>query len=94
MTNSYLPFSLSQLVSSPIRRDEKPPSESDQAVTLGIAIGIALTFVIPLLWYFIAKIVRARRARARDEEHGFEMQTPHGQGQTQTQRQRSETGPK
>jgi hypothetical protein len=77
-SHSYLPASLSEFFTwPPIRRDleERPPSNTDRIVTIAIVCGISALFLIPLLWYIIARIIRVRRsrARARDAEQGVEM---------------------
>jgi hypothetical protein len=79
MTNSYLPAAFTESLSWPVRRDDAPESKSDQAVTLGIVGGIILFFIVPPLWYFIARTIRLRRARARDVEQGAEVQVPQRQ---------------
>jgi hypothetical protein len=75
---SYLPASLSEFFTwPPIRRDleERPQSKTDRIVTIAIVCGISALFLIPLVWYIVARIIRIRRSRARakDAEQGVAM---------------------
>ncbi|KAI1052100.1 hypothetical protein LB506_002982 [Fusarium annulatum] len=45
MTNSYLPASLTGILSWPVRRDDAPESKSDRILTMGIVGGIILLFI-------------------------------------------------
>ncbi|KAF4962901.1 hypothetical protein FSARC_9057 [Fusarium sarcochroum] len=82
--HSYLPFSFTRLSWPPIRRspnvDDSPwedhhTSKADRIVTTGIVCGIAALFAIPVVWYLIARCIRAKRSRAKakDAEQGVEM---------------------
>ncbi|KAH7220615.1 hypothetical protein BKA60DRAFT_646474 [Fusarium oxysporum] len=76
MTNSYLPASFTGFLSWPVRRDDAPESKSDRILTMGIVGGIILFFIVPPTWYFIARTIRLRRARAKgkDVEQGAQSQ--------------------
>ncbi|KAG7411146.1 hypothetical protein Forpe1208_v009834 [Fusarium oxysporum f. sp. rapae] len=76
MTNSYLPASFTGFLSWPVRRDDTPESKSDRILTMGIVGGIILLFIVPPTWYFIARTIRLRRARAKakDVEQGAQSQ--------------------
>ncbi|RBA18400.1 hypothetical protein FPRO05_10695 [Fusarium proliferatum] len=76
MTNSYLPASLTGILSWPVRRDDAPESKSDRILTMGIVGGIILLFIVPPTWYFIARTIRLRRARlkGKDVEQGVQTQ--------------------
>ncbi|RKK59960.1 hypothetical protein BFJ67_g2294 [Fusarium oxysporum f. sp. cepae] len=65
MTNSYLPASFTGFLSWPVRRDDAPESKSNRILTMGIVGGIILLFIVPPTWYFIARTIRLRRARAK-----------------------------
>ncbi|VTT83079.1 unnamed protein product [Fusarium fujikuroi] len=77
MTSSYLPASLTGILSWPVRRDDAPESKSDRILTMGIVGGIILLFIVPPTWYFIARTIRLRRARlkGKDVEQGVQTQT-------------------
>ncbi|KAL5613171.1 hypothetical protein FOVSG1_002234 [Fusarium oxysporum f. sp. vasinfectum] len=68
MTNSYLPASFTGFLSWPARRDDAPESKSDRILTMGIVGGIILLFIVPPTWYFIARTIRLRRARAKGKD--------------------------
>ncbi|KAG4283152.1 hypothetical protein FPRO06_09825 [Fusarium proliferatum] len=76
MTNSYLPASLTGILSWPVRRDDAPESKSDRILTMGIVGGIILLFIVPPTWYLIARTIRLRRARlkGKDVEQGVQTQ--------------------
>ncbi|KLO87996.1 uncharacterized protein LW93_5162 [Fusarium fujikuroi] len=76
MTNSYLPASVTGILSWPVRRDDAPESKSDRILTMGIVGGIILLFIVPPTWYFIARTIRLRRARlkGKDVEQGVQTQ--------------------
>lgn len=77
MTNSYLPASFTGFLSWLVRRDDAPESKSNRVLTMGIVGGIILLFIVPPTWYFIARTIRLRRARAKgkDVEQGPEPST-------------------
>ncbi|KAF5628708.1 hypothetical protein F25303_10341 [Fusarium sp. NRRL 25303] len=85
MTNSYLPASLTGILSWPVRRDDAPESKSDRILTMGIVGGIILLFIVPPTWYFIARTIRLRRARlkGKDVEQGVQTQRHHGTAYSQ-----------
>ncbi|KAF4446238.1 hypothetical protein F53441_10123 [Fusarium austroafricanum] len=67
-THTYLPASFYDTFTWPVRRQdtkEDMPSDSNQALIIGIVVCISAVFCIPLLWYFIARIIRLNRANAR-----------------------------
>ncbi|KAF5259142.1 hypothetical protein FOXYS1_10254 [Fusarium oxysporum] len=68
MTNSYLPASFTGFLSWPVRRDDAPESKSNRILTMGIVGGIILLFIVPPTWYFIARTIRLRRARAKGKD--------------------------
>ncbi|GKU04346.1 hypothetical protein FLAG1_07034 [Fusarium langsethiae] len=71
---TYLPFSP---FSWPITRRDGPPEQSktDKTVTIAIVCGISVLFLVPLVWYVTARIIRFRREEAKktagDVEQGI-----------------------
>jgi hypothetical protein len=62
----YLPISP---FSWPITRRDGPPEQSktDKAVTIAIVCGISALFLVPLVWYVTARIITARKEKAKKE---------------------------
>lgn len=58
--HTYLPLSW-----PPIRRDGPEQSKTDKAITIAIVCGISALFLVPLVWYTVARIITVHRERAK-----------------------------